>query len=219
MSLCAAAAANAADFGAGGLKDTPFVATNWAGFYGGATLGFGSGTSQHFLDRDGHFWASNDPSGVLGGFTLGYNYQLYPQWVLGVEGDISFLDVGGDDRKVIYDRHYWFTGWDGLMTLRARVGYSLGHTLIYGTAGFAALHSAEFIVGNTPGESTDGRGWRAGWAAGAGVEHMFTDRISGKIEYLHVGLDDQTGTDLQGEASIWRSDLDLVRVGVNYKLN
>ncbi|MBI4724269.1 MAG: porin family protein [Rhodomicrobium sp.] len=223
--MCAVSAANAADTykgGAGSLKDTPFVEVpwSWAGYYGGLTLGYGSGTSEHYLDRnDNHDWASNDPDGLIGGATVGYNYQIYPDWVVGAEADLSFADINGVDKKRVYDGHYWFTGWDGLLTLRGRVGYSLGRTLIYGTAGYAALHSAEYVVGNTPKESTDGRGWRSGWVAGLGAEHMFTDRISGKVEYLHVGLEDISGTDMQAEPNMWRSDLDLIRVGVNYKLN
>ncbi len=212
--------AHAADFG--NLKDTPFaVATiNWTGVYGGVTAGYGAGSSSAYLCRGtNHPWTSNDPSGAVGGGTLGYNYQLNPQWVLGVEGDLSAGDMGGTNMLNIWDGHHWATGWDGLLTVRGRVGYSLGKTLLYGTAGFAALHSDETIAGNTPGEAADGRGWRPGFAVGAGVEQKFTDRISGKIEYLYMDFADLQNTDMNGEAMTWRADMNLIRVGMNYKLN
>ena len=48
---------------------------NWTGFYAGGHLGVG--------------WADGGSSGFLGGGQVGFNYQIYPQWVLGVEADIA----------------------------------------------------------------------------------------------------------------------------------
>src|SRR5215475_6884509 len=48
---------------------------NWTGLYVGGHLGVG--------------WADGGGSGFLGGGQVGYNYQISPQWVLGVEADIA----------------------------------------------------------------------------------------------------------------------------------
>jgi outer membrane immunogenic protein len=230
VSLVASSGAYAADLGGrGGMKDVPFVETawNWSGFYGGLNIGYGSGSSDVYVSANAnnpHGDASNDPSGVVLGGTIGYNHQYAPNWLIGAEADFSWMDLQGDQGKRVMDGHYWSGGWDGLFTLRARAGYTMGPTLIYGTGGFAALHTNEVIAGNDTEEASAGTDWRAGWVVGAGVEHKFTDRVSGKIEYLHAGFEELSGmTGYPGRTGdqYYRLDgsLDLIRVGVNYKFN
>lgn len=231
VSLAAIGSSFAADMGPGpgSLKDVPYVQVPWSwnGFYGGLTLGYGSGSTTNYVsanDNAPHGYASLSPDGVIGGSTIGYNYQISPNWVIGAEADLSLADISATGNGLrIYDGHYWTGGWDGLFTLRGRVGYAMGRALFYGTAGYAALHSNELIAGNNANESDSGRGWRSGWVAGGGVEYAFTDRITGKIEYLHAGFEDLSGqTGFAGNYAdqVYKlsSDVDIVRVGVNYKL-
>ncbi len=168
--------ANAADVsGPGSLKDVPYVATTWTwtGFYGGLTAGYGSGVSKNFVDYGGntgndnvHGWAENDPSGVLLGGAVGYNYQFTPNWVVGAEADISWSGMEGQQHKYIYDGHDWSGGWDGFATIRGRIGYAMGSTLFYGTAGLAMVYANEVIVGNDANEVkllSRMEGWIRGW--------------------------------------------------------
>jgi outer membrane immunogenic protein len=53
---------------------------NWTGFYVGGQLGLGWASGGN---------GSSGSSGVLGGGQVGFNYQIDPQWVLGVEADIA----------------------------------------------------------------------------------------------------------------------------------
>jgi outer membrane immunogenic protein len=212
---------------------------NWVGLYVGGTLGYGLGSSETYFNNcnpgkpcgafpDGdHPWTSNDPSGALAGLTLGYNYRLNEKWLAGIEADISVADIKGKDGMYWGDNHKWNTGWNSLVTLRGRAGWEYDpRTLIYGTAGVAAVNSQEYNVGDqtapTTDQSSDNTGWKWGWVAGAGVERAFSDRWTGKIEYLHVGLADNEGHGLknQGKSTYtYVNDLDIVRVGVNYKLD
>lgn len=221
--LLSAVTANAADVGdrKGSLKDEPvYNITTWNGLYAGATLGYASGSSEHFLDRGGdHGTASSDPDGFLVGLTAGYNYQFAPRWVAGVEGDVNFGDISGDENKRIFDGHHWHGGWGPLATLRGRVGYTYGKALIYGTAGIAFMDSDEWVQGNTAPESAYNDGWHTGWVLGAGVEYAFNERWSGKVEYLHIGLGETDGYDGNREAYTFDNDLDIIRVGLNYKIN
>lgn len=231
VSLCALTAASAADFGTGpgSLKDTPFAETpwNWGGLYGGWILGYGTGDSSNYVSPNAnnpHGWANNNPDGIMLGGTIGYNWQYTPNWVIGAEADMSWADMQGDQHKYIYDGHDWSGGWDGFGTIRARVGYALGRTLIYGTGGIAFLHSNEVIVGNDADETNFAQGWNTGYVVGAGVEHAFTDRLSAKIEYLYAdGFSEwsgTTGTVSQAGDQTYKHDvgnLDIVRVGLNYK--
>jgi outer membrane immunogenic protein len=225
--VCTVTVSSAADFGTGpgSLLDTPVAvaAWNWSGFYGGVNLAYGWGTDHSYLTTINHGNASVEPDGALIGGTIGYNYHYTPNWVIGAEADISGGDVSGTGTATeIYDGHYWTGGWDALFTLRGRVGYAFDRALIYGTAGYAALHSNELIAGNNANESENLRGWRSGWVAGGGVEYAFTDRISGKAEWLHAEFEDLTGqAGFQGNMSqkfyTVNSDLNIFRLGVNYK--
>ena len=212
---------------------------NWVGLYLGGTIGYGLGSSQtYFNNCDGqakdcgffpdgaHPWTSNDPSGALAGITLGYNYRLNERWLAGVEGDISLADITGKDNMYWGDGHRWHTGWGGLLTLRGRVGYEYNsRTLIYGTAGIAAVNSDEYNVGDEvkqDDQGSDNTGWRWGWVAGVGVERAISDRWTGKIEYLHVDMADNEGHGIKSNGKstyAYVNDLDIIRVGVNYKLN
>ena len=162
--------------------------------------------------------------GPLTGLTVGDNCQWAPNWVIGAEADLSYGILQGNQHQYIYDGHDWSGAWDGFATIRGRVGYALGNTLFYGTAGIAFLHSNEVIIGNDADESNSSIGWHTGYVVGAGVEHAFTDRFSGKIEYLYADGFDQdrglTGSVSQHGDQYYIHDvgkLSIVRAGVNYK--
>ncbi len=228
VSLCALTSANAADIGS--LMDTPIAAAavNWGGFYGGWTIGYGTGDSSNFVTANAnnpHGWASNNPDGVMLGGTVGYNWQYTPNWVLGVEADMSWAGLTGDQHKYINDGHDWSGGWDGFGTFRGRAGYAFGRTLVYGTGGLAFLHTNEAIVGNDANETNFDQGWHVGYVIGTGVERMVTDRLSAKAEFLYAdGFPEwsgKTGTVSQTNGTqYWKHDVgsvDVVRVGLNYK--
>ncbi len=234
VSLAAMGVAHAADaYGLGSLKDTPYVAVpwNWTGFYGGVTAGYGSGVSRNFVDYGGntgnnnvHGWAENDPSGVLLGGAVGYNYQFSPNWVIGAEADLSWSGMEGQQHMYIYDGHDWSGGWDGFATIRARIGYAVGPALFYGTGGLAMVHANEVIVGNDADESNFYQGWKTGYVVGAGAEYAFTPRLSGKIEYLYAdGFGSESG--MTGTVNGYsRQDytheignINIIRTGLNYK--
>src|SRR5690606_21737945 len=64
---------------------------DWTGFYVGAHLGWGFG-DQEFpaaCECGAGSDAELDYDGLLGGLQIGYNYQFRPNWLVGIEGDIS----------------------------------------------------------------------------------------------------------------------------------
>jgi outer membrane immunogenic protein len=116
---------------------------------------------------------------------------------------------------------------DWLTTFRLRAGYTWSHFLFYTTAGGAA---GDFRLSSANPTSTHNPTPPLGWAAGAGVEYLFTDAISAKLEYLYVNL----GTVSCPAATLCSSDApagrsattgsvsfteNLVRAGVNYKFS
>ena len=110
---------------------------------------------------------------------------------------------------------------DWLTTFRLRAGYTWSHFLFYGTAGGAA---GDFRISTQPTGASHNPTAPLGWAAGAGIEYLFTDAISAKIEYLYVNLGTigcPAGTlcsadNLSGSVSFTEN---LVRAGVNYKFS
>src|ERR1700730_4212330 len=82
--LAIAAPASAADMPTRGpvYKAAPAPLFNWTGFYVGGNAGYS--------------WpddANLNPKGWSGGGQVGYNWQYAPNWVFGLEADMSGSDI------------------------------------------------------------------------------------------------------------------------------
>jgi outer membrane immunogenic protein len=184
----------------------PAPAYTWSGFYAGANLGWGWARAS--LTVAGATGTSNF-DGVLGGVQAGYNYQLFGPLVVGVEADIQLTD---QRRSVTFgpvtvtERIPYFG------TLRGRVGYAWDNWLLYGTGG--AVYGEHRITATAGGATASlvDSGW--GWTAGGGVEVMFWQRFSGKLEYLYAEAN--KGGTVLGVPYTARLVDHIVRAGVNY---
>ncbi len=152
-----------------------------------------------------------DPSGVIGGVQLGYNFQA-GAFVWGVETDFQGADIKGDGSvsngptpipHLFFPDTLSLTGtesqkldWFG--TLRGRLGFLMApQLLVYGTGGLAYGHvetDAAFtghiqglfpFDGATSISQTD---TRVGWTVGGGLEWMIAPHWSIKGEYLYYDL-------------------------------
>lgn len=196
-----AGAAHAADLPS--RKDAPVYVPppvfSWTGFYAGLNVGGG--------------WTDNSArggqaSGVIGGGQIGYNYQLSPLFVVGVETDFQGTSLSTRNNG-------WFNAgaslpWFG--TVRGRAGLALldSHLLVYGTGGFAygEVNNAWAGVSNV----------RTGWTAGGGVEWAFLPNWSAKVEYLYTDLDSNDWNGWNNWANR-HTKFHTVRVGLNYHFN
>ena len=181
FALAFAAAANAADLQRAPppvmpTKAPPFVSPvlDWTGFYVGVNGGGGWGHSWSDLTGGVH-----TSGGVVGG-TAGYNAQ-FGSWVLGLEGDLDWSDVGGTSNAAGCPGCGVQNDWLG--TARGRVGYAFGNFLPYVTGGLAVGDVNATAPGFTGQTNT-----QIGWAAGAGAEYALSRNWSAKLEYLHVDL-------------------------------
>ena len=102
-----------------------------------------------------------------------------------------------------------------LGTARGRLGYAMNDTMAYVTGGLAV--GGAQAKADIPGPTVVGSGTQVGWTAGAGIEHAFSNRLSGKIEYLYTDL----GTlNIAGSCStncFTKVQFSEVRVGLNFK--
>jgi outer membrane immunogenic protein len=191
----------------------------WQGLYFGLSAGYGWGNSEHFYDRnDNHGTAQQNLDGWLGGITVGYNYLLSPNLLIGVEGDLGFMDLGADD-KVIFDGHVWKSQFGGLWgTVRARAGFLWGdRTLIYGTGGVAFMQVDEVGYGDADGQTAWNTDFRTGWVVGGGIEYAISPKMTTKIEYLHMDFGRYNGFSENREDYYFDNSVDVVRAGVSFK--
>lgn len=219
--LAAGGLATAADLGA--IKGpAPVMATSWTGLYIGASAG------ARWVNTTGQVLSAIDTgvnillpqcvgacpstswnsSGFRLGAFAGYNWQVAPSWVVGVEGDIA-LDTNKISRAgFIYPSApgtFYGTGrvddffgvrsnWDAGLRLRAGFLITPG-MLLYATGGLA--------VTNIESTSTCGvlsfcvaAGFQpfthktsttlAGWTIGAGLEAMISANWTLRAEYRYA---------------------------------
>ena len=137
------------------VKDAmiPAPIWTWTGFYVGANIGAGWGTTKSTLTSIAAPGlgaaaislpiAQNSRSGFLGGGQIGYNYQL--GWaVLGVEGDFEGLGVTGTAPCLVAFSCNADSHW--LATVSGRIGGLVGdRTLVYVKGGAAWLNTAHSL--------------------------------------------------------------------------
>jgi outer membrane immunogenic protein len=246
--LCLSMPAIAADLPARVTKAPPALvspAYNWSGFYLGVHAGYTFGEDEDITTtgqaagnitnvaigaRPGRVRLDRD--GFIGGGQMGYNWQVSPNWVFGLEADISYVDVRRDVAVIGTTglNNIFRTRMEYLGTVRGRIGYAWDRTLIYATGGlayaeiensvnfFGPLGQLQFTGNNSQTE--------VGYTVGAGIEHAFAPNWTVKAEYLFYDLGDNTvnvavipgsGGGGTGYNSRFENDGHIVRVGLNYK--
>ncbi|MGO9172828.1 MAG: outer membrane protein [Rhodomicrobium sp.] len=199
---------------------------SWAGFYAGINGGYGWSDGGNSIGyNDGDQSSRAQPQGGFGGGQIGYNFQS-GSFVYGVETDFQ----GGD----LSDRVTGLTAngndfssresvdWFG--TVRGRLGYAFGRTLIYGTGGFAYgdVRQHAFVTDGTDSVSLRNSGVQTGYTAGGGIEYKITPAwsLKGEYQYIDLGSEKLSGFD-NGNTAVTSSGLDTsfstVKIGLNYR--
>jgi outer membrane immunogenic protein len=223
----------------------PMSAPGWTGFYIGGEVGYGwSNSADNWLPNDpvsSFFSTASSPllvpfagqqplanpynvkrNGLVGGFEAGYNWQVDPRWVVGLEADLNGANVRGSGSSTsvlsnttnINLSTMQTTDWYD--TVRGRIGWLVTpNVMVFGTGGWAygqTRQSATFTfvsqlagttgagaggfvvtcTNNAPCYSGSSTATNSGWTAGGGVEWMFDRHWSAKIEYQLVDLGSTT---------------------------
>ena len=140
---------------------TPAPGYDWTGFYGGLSLGTGSGSIDSDETGETDFDVS-DSYGLHGGYLWDQGTFVY-----GGELEYSSLSLdedGGDESDA------------DVVRLKGRLGYDAGRFMPYATGGFANL--------NTDDDSG------SGYVLGVGAEFAATDSIRVRGEYLNHQFND-----------------------------
>lgn len=193
---------------------------HWAGPYLGAHFGGALSSGEDVLTPIGS--DTTNPSGVLGGLQVGYNYRLAPTWLVGIEGELgwtsaegkaNFLDPAGIASLSITSDHNWYD------TLSGRVGYVMGPLMLYAKGG-AACMNADYRMDVNSGidGSTLANATRTGWNVGGGLEYMLGSRWSAKLEYDHLdfGSDTLGFVNPFGSSVTFKTAVNEFKAGLNY---
>jgi outer membrane immunogenic protein len=188
-----------------------------------------------------------ETEGAFGGAQLGYNWQFGGAWLAGLEADIQASDLHGNFTAVAplvplslsaEQKLEWFG------TARGRVGYVINERFLeYVTGGLAygqtrenssffsngfggatsVVSTATCVVGSSC-LGAQNSNTSLGWTAGAGIEWAATNRVTLKLEYLHIALPDSTlvmaatppATGNATVTAVFRNQFDIVRTGLNF---
>jgi outer membrane immunogenic protein len=215
------APALAADMAARPYTKAPLIAApiyNWTGFYIGGHVGGAFGNDSTF---NGLVVNSNDDARFLGGIQGGADFQFAPNWVLGIEGQYSWL--GNSNRNTVFPTGHVFN-YDqrGIGSITGRVGYTWGPGLIYVKGGYAYSDNREtLLLAGIPQAFTFDKNHRDGWTVGAGLEYMFAQNWSAKVEYQYYDFGNATFVTPVALAPFgsFRNDEHTVKAGINYRFN
>jgi len=215
---------------------------NWTGWYIGANAGYGWGSSTNpSIPGDDGLFPSLSPKGFIGGGQLGYNWQVNPNWLLGLETDFQGADIkasGSNPFDVIDPATGAVIGTgaaslseklDFLGTARVRAGLVYNNWLLYGSGGLA-YGNVKSTIGfiDTTGDAIAGSRseTRVGWAAGGGVNYLLTPNWILGVDFLHydlghtsvtgTGVDPGTGG-LDSMTASQKVGGNIVRGVINYK--
>jgi len=242
MVLGVSQVASAADMAVKALPP-PAPIWTWTGFYIGAHVGAGWGTTESTLTgivvpglgaaAFSFPFSQNSRSGFLGGGQVGYNWQS--GWaVFGVQADIAGTDIKGTTPCVVVLSCTTKTDW--LATVSGRLGAVVADRgLIYVKGGAAWMNNKHTVnlpfVTGTPilgQEVTSKESTAWGWLLGFGTEWMITPNWTAFIEYNYIEFDKKNeafainpllvGPGVFVNADL-KNKLSIAKVGVNYKFD
>jgi outer membrane immunogenic protein len=232
---------------------SPLVLWGWSGFHVGVNAGWGESAANAVNNSGTGIFAAAIPAGqipasinlaqggFLGGGQVGYDWQVGPSWVLGMEGDFdggagTKNSAGAAGKTIAPFSTTYARELDTLGTFRGRLGYLMApDQLWYVTGGLAfgqtKIGSAFICATCVPasqsqtGTALETSVASTGWTVGTGFEWKFAPAWSIKVEYLFVDLGDRSNTinyTSAGVTNILTSTINerdnIVRFGLNYKL-
>jgi outer membrane immunogenic protein len=168
-----------------------------------------------------------DNTAFRGSVYAGWNWQVSPQWVLGVEGDVGWANKTTTLNGIDYPMSILptfggaagntfavKTTWDA--SVRARAGWLFNPSvLLYVTGGAAWLHvestsTCDTVAaggspcrpgGYAPSVITDSR-TKTGWTLGGGIEAMLNPNWLVRAEYRYADFGTISNTDIRVDPGI-----------------
>jgi outer membrane immunogenic protein len=228
-------------FGPNGM-DVPAPVRNWAGLYIGGNGGSAVARNQSSIAPASAPAIAEqsyiDPNGYVGGGQIGYNWQMV-NVVFGLEADFQGSTQKDDKVCLMGCQAAGPSGafnqkMDWFGTARGRLGYSIGSTLLYTTAGaaYGDVKTSFAFLGAGGAATTSVSSTKVGWTVGGGIESPFNlfgwfgPNWTSKTEYLYVDLGRASAAALATPGSFGGSlafsthvQEHIFRGGLNYNFN
>jgi outer membrane immunogenic protein len=185
----------------------PALAEPFSGPYAGAQLGWQQDRFSARLTEGGTTLTDGvNNDGFSYGAFLGYNHNLNGKGIIGIEGV-----VGGSTNSLSDDEEETALNSGRTFEIVGRAGALISpKTLVYGRAGYAnARYTVPADIGNLA--FTQG-----GWIAGVGIDHAFTDSVSGRVEYNYSKFGSVSYDLGEGDSVSVRPSRNAVRAGVTF---
>jgi outer membrane immunogenic protein len=193
---------------------------NWTGFYIGGHIGGAFDGNNGFIGTTNN----NSDGRFLGGLQAGADYQFAPNWVLGIEGQWSWL--GSNNNGVAFTGagtgYVFNSNQRGLGSVTGRVGYTWGPALLYVKGGYAYSDYSDSLTLNlVPQPFALSSNHHDGYTVGAGLEYMFAQNWSAKVEYQYYNFGNTSFVTPPVLAAFGstRNDEHTVKAGINYRFN
>ena len=190
---------------------------NWTGFYIGGHVGGAFSGSNDFNGAV----LSDSSARVLGGIQAGLDWQFAQNWVLGTEGQYSWL--GKSNLTSTFPGGYVYTNDQrGLGSITARIGYTWGPGLAYVKGGYAYSDNRDTLtLAGVPVAFALDNNHRDGYTIGAGLEYMFAPNWSAKAEYQYYNFGDTRFVTpaVLVPFGTFHNDEHTLKFGVNYRFN
>jgi outer membrane immunogenic protein len=224
--LAASSAAFAADLAAPAPAPIIMPTYNWTGFYIGANLG-GAWASGTLTDNLTGASFTGNHSGVIGGGTVGYNWQISPNFVVGIEGTFDGTSIGTTSNIVSVPILGTPTAVQGsigtnwVSTLAARFGIAVNNILYYAKGGGGLADNSASLTNTITGTSVSTSNTRSGWLVGGGIEYGMTPNWTIKAEYDYLRMSNWTNSGPLSPVDTFSlsRQINMFTVGVNYKFN
>jgi outer membrane immunogenic protein len=176
----------------------PSVPYYWTGFYVGGNIGWGWPGGNITDSLTGTTMSTTGDGAFIGGGQIGYDLQINPNIVLGVEWLMDGVAGGSNSNIVsiptIGDAFQTSLKSDWFTTLTGRVGFTVPDWagLFYVKGGAAWLQNQATVTDLSTGLSVGATKIDAGWVAGAGIEYAFAPNWTIRVEYDYMGFGNST---------------------------
>ncbi len=192
---------------------------DWSGAYVGVHAGALNQGGTLSLAPTGDSPPDNALNPNLGGTSFiagllgGYNWQITPNVVTGIEGDVGFGNSNSNvvSAKSSVPMNVWYA--DNTLSetinghVRGRLGWASGSLLAYGSAGVAISNSKINVTGYCPPDqySTSGSRTLVGYSIGAGADYAVTETAIVRLEYIYDGYGHQSEDVGSGAPNYWQN--------------
>ncbi len=167
-------------------------------------------------------------NGALVGGQIGCDYQFAPNWLAGVEGAASGMNLRGSTTVALPmgnpgDQATVTAQTNFIPSVTGRLGYAFDRLLLYGRGGVAWASDKYNINGMVTGQGFGFQGLvlRTGWTAGAGAEWVFSRSWSVNLEYDYYSfgtsnvLMSDSINGFSGNVNVKQS-VQVVKAGLNF---